>query len=370
MIDSPALLDRLRSRQGSVPSHFEQASIARRTTPSELETIPQAISVAEAFARWHAQHLIHRKDGGESVHRSMHKDVLPWIGAHPLRALSQIQIAAVLDRIVARGASRQAGCVLADVRQLLRWALREGLIQDDPSAGLHKNDFGGTPIIRSRVLHLDEVRELAIKMRTSGLAPHIRSAIWLMLATGARIGELASARWQDLDLAAGLWTIPAALSHHGQAHRIALSRFAVRQLMNTESHRRGAQWVFPSRDDAEALSPKALGKQIRDRQRGVQIRGRSSATTMLLLSGGAWTPLDLRRTAAGLMEHLGVSKAVMTACLEQSARNGRTNRAGTFTQTGSGIDEASCREAFERLGFFLESIERASLEQPQAQSID
>jgi integrase len=335
-----------------------------------LEPIPEALSVAEGYARWHAQHLVHRKDGGESVHRSMHKDVLPWIGGHPLKGLTRGQITEVLERIVARGASRQAGCVLADVRQLLRWALREGLISDDPSAGLHKNDFGGSRIARSRVLHLEEVRELALKMRASGLAPHIRTAIWLMLATGARIGEVARARWQDLDLANGLWTIPAPLSHHGRAHCITLSRFAVRQLMSTESHRHRPQWVFPSRDDSEALSPKALGKQIRDRQRGVQIRGRSSATTMLLLSGGSWTPLDLRRTAAGLMKHLGVCKTVMTACLDQSARNGPAKQTGQSTYSASGIDDASCREAFERLGLFLESIERASLEHPEAQSID
>ncbi len=369
MIESPALLDRLRHSPGVPSTQYEQPAPEHLPAPSEPPSRSSSPSLTESYERWHAQHLIQRKDGGESVHRSMHKDVLPWIGSVPLAALSQSQIAAVLERIVARGASRQAGCVLADVRQMLRWALREGLIADDPSAGLHKNDFGGLRTARSRALHLDEVQELAHKVRTSGLAPHIRSAIWLILATGARIGEVARARWQDIDLNNGVWTIPADLSHHGQPHCITLSRFAIRQFLGTESHRRSRLWVFPSREDNEPLSPKALGKQIRDRQRGVQIRGRSSATTMLLLSGGAWTPLDLRRTAASLMAHLGVSKAVLAACLDQSVRTEPTGKPRLSARASSSIDDASCREAFERLGVFLESIERASLE-PQTPSTE
>jgi integrase len=369
MIESPALLERQRPAPGATAARFERAPRSLAPDAGEAPAQNDGLSVAEGYARWHASHLALRKDGGDSVHRSMHKDVLPWIGALALAELQEAQIAELLQRIVARGAVRQAGCVLADIRQLLRWALREGLIGDDPSAGLNKQDFGGARTPRSRALNLDEVRELAGRLKTSRLAAHIRSAVWLILATGARIGEVASASWQDIDIESGIWTVPASSSHHGHEHRIILSRFAIRQFLGTEAQRRSPVWVFPSRDDTEPLSPKALGKQIRDRQRGVQIRGRSSATTMLLLSGGAWTPLDLRRTAASLMTQLGISDAVQTACLDQSIRSRSGARPAALERLSSRVDPESCREAFERLGVFLDSIERAPFEN-RAQSID
>lgn len=351
MIESSALLERLRPAPGRTVEHNDPSlpSQARRR-PQEAPSAPSALNVRELFERWHEVHLVHRKDAGESVRRSMLKDVLPWIGDEPISSLTQDDIAGILQRIVSRGSARQAGCVLADVRQLLRWGLREGLLEDDPSAGLHKNDFGGVSPGRSRTLTVTEVEELAARMRVAGLAPHIRTAVWLILATGVRIGEVASARCEDIDLDAGLWTIPAQLSHSGQAHIVPLSRFAVRQWRNTDGYRRSTVWAFPSRDDSEPLSPKALGKQIRDRQRGVQIRGRSAATTMLLLSGGAWTPLDLRRTASSLMEHLGIPSSVVRDCLDQTTRSTSASEAAM----------QACTEAFEHLGELLDRIEHGS----------
>jgi len=189
-------------------------------------------------------------------------------------------------------------------------------------------------------------------MGSAGLARHIRRATWLMLATGARIGEIATARWRDIDVAARLWTIPAQFSHSGHDHVVPLSDFALTHLQ-PDGARQGSDWVFPGRDGTEPLSPKALGKQIRDRQRGTQIRGRSAATRELLLSGGAWTPLDLRRTTAAMMQELRIDPQTIAARLDQSVRSS----AGQ-DDTSSSDTLARCRDAFDQLGQWLASIER------------
>lgn len=310
-------------------------------------------SVAEVFERWRAGALAARKDGGESVRRSMHKDVLPSLGELPAHAVRRGQVVAVLARIVERGSARQAGCVLADLRQMFRWAAQSGWVDADPTATLRKSDFGGAPQARRRRLSDVEVAELASKLRAARLARHIRHAIWLMLATGVRIGEVANARWQDIDASARTWTVPARFSHSGRDHVVPLSTFALRHLMPDGEPRRSDQWVFPGRYASEPLSPKALGKQIRDRQRGSHIRGRASGTTTLLLANGAWTPLDLRRTAAALMAEQGTRSDVIGACLDHAVR-GDAQRAYHRLPT---LEER--REALERLGAWLDGVERA-----------
>jgi len=316
-------------------------------------------AVAEVFERWRMSALATRKDGGESVRRSMHKDVLPTLGELPAHVVRRGQVVAVLERIVERGSARQAGCVLADLRQMFRWAAQSGWVDADPTATLRKSDFGGAPQARRRRLTDVEVAELATKLRAARLARHIRHAIWLMLATGVRIGEIANARWQDIDATARTWTVPAEFSHSGRAHAVPLSSFALRHLMPDGEPRRSDQWVFPGRYASEPLSPKALGKQIRDRQRGSQIRGRASGTTTLVLANGAWTPLDLRRTAAALMAEQGTRSDVIAACLDHAVR-GDAQRAYHRLPT---LEER--REALERLGSWLDGVERAPTETGQ-----
>jgi integrase len=336
--------------EGAAPTAgplFDAAGVA-----PPVRTIAPA-TVADVFERWRLDALAARKDGGESVRRSMAKDVLPTLGGSIANAVRRGQVVAVLERIVERGSARQAGCVLADLRQMFRWAVGAGFVDADPTATLRKADFGGAPQARRRRLTDDEVAELASKMRGARLARHVRHAIWLMLATGARIGEIAHARWSDIDLDAKTWTIPAEFSHSGRAHVVPLSDFAVRHLCPEGEVRRSDVWVFPGRYASEALSPKALGKQIRDRQRGSHIRGRASGTTTLLLAGGAWTPLDLRRTAAALLAEMGVRPDVIGACLDHAVR-GDAQRAYHRLPT---LDER--RDALQRLGRRLEAVERS-----------
>lgn len=338
--------------RGADPGDAAPGPLFEAAGAGSVRTVVQA-SVADVFERWRADALSLRKDGGESVRRSMHKDVLPTLGGALANTVRRGQVVAVLERIVERGSARQAGCVLADLRQMFRWAVQAGLVETDPTATLRKADFGGAPQARRRRLTDEEVGELASKMRGARLARHVRHAIWLMLATGARIGEIAHARWTDIDLQARTWTIPAEFSHSGRAHVVPLSDFALRHLSPTGEVRRSDTWVFPGRYASEALSPKALGKQIRDRQRGSHIRGRASGTTTLLLAGGAWTPLDLRRTAAALLAELGTRPDVIGACLDHAVR-GEAQRAYHRLPT---LDER--REALQRLGERLDGIERS-----------
>ena len=334
-------------------------AIALKQTPTTASTRVSvrkvgSMTVAELFDGWCREALADRKDAGESVRRSLRKDVLPHIGLQPAASVTSTEVCALLERIVERGAPRQAGCVLADLRQMFRWGLQAGAIDTDPTASLRKSDFGGATQERSRTLSAEEVCELAGRMHSGRLAPHVRHAVWLLLATGVRVGELVQARWNDIDLHRRLWTIPAELSHNRRGHTLPLSGFAVRQMEPGLRLKRSDQWVFPGRVPTEPLSAKALGKQIRDRQRGTQIRGRSSATQTLLLTGGAWTPLDLRRTTAALMLENGSDLALISACLSQASR--------PYTTAGD-TDEPTfdqCIQAFEILGNRLHEIERLS----------
>ena len=72
----------------------------------------------------------------------------------------------------------------------------------------------------------------------------LADAIRLQLLTGARIGEVLQARWNDLDLARGVWIKP---SHHTKQKRtehLPLSNAAQTLLRELQSKHRGHAYVF------------------------------------------------------------------------------------------------------------------------------
>jgi integrase len=69
----------------------------------------------------------------------------------------------------------------------------------------------------------------------------------------SRSGEVRGATWEEIDLASGIWTIPAARMKAGAMHRVPLSHAAM-DILRRVPRLQGAPWVFPS----------ATGKKMSD----------------------------------------------------------------------------------------------------------
>lgn len=86
-------------------------------------------------------------------------------------------------------------------------------------------------------------------------------AMELLILTATRTSETINARWQELDLAAGVWTIPADRIKAGKEHQIPLSEPAKGLLNKLHSFRRG-EFVFPGQRQGKPLSNMALLKLL------------------------------------------------------------------------------------------------------------
>jgi integrase len=82
-----------------------------------------------------------------------------------------------------------------------------------------------------------------------------------LILTAARSGEVRGARWEEIDLAHAMWTVPAARMKAGREHRVPLSEEASALLR--EMGGLGADgFVFPGLKDGSALSDVALAKAV------------------------------------------------------------------------------------------------------------
>ncbi len=100
-------------------------------------------------------------------------------------------------------------------------------------------------------------------------------AVEFAILTACRSGEVRGASWDEIDLDAKLWTIPAERMKAGKEHRVPLSTGALALLKSLE---RKGDFVFPGRNPASALSDMSLTAVLRRMGHGnITVHGFRSA---------------------------------------------------------------------------------------------
>ena len=334
----------------------KQLEDEQKALRAELESVKARMTVKQLFERWERQGLKSRKDEGAEARRSFEKDVFPYLGDVAAEDVKRSMIAACLDRVVERGSPVLARNLLGDLRQMFGFAIKREFVENDPTSHLRRGDFGAKTE-RDRILSDDEIRKLVEILPKSGLQDAGIAAIWIMLSTCCRVGEISRAQWADIDLDAGKWRIPPDNSKNGKEHTIFLPEFAkpyfqtLRKLA-TDDLGRVSAWAMPASQRDGHVCLKSLTKQIGDRQRGegAPMKNRSKLIDTLILPRGKWTPHDLRRTGATLMGSLGVRPDVIEKCLNHVEQNALVR----IYQRQS--LEAEQREAWRLLGERLELL--------------
>jgi integrase len=282
------------------------------------------LTVNDLFDQWEKLSLKDRKDGGKEIRRMFNKDVLPTLGNMAAEDVRKGHVAGVLDTLLARGVGRMTKLILALIRQMFRFAQDRDIIENDPTSSIRKAKIGGKDTVRDRHLSDVEIRDLTAKLPDGKLLKSTECAIWIMLSTCCRIGELCKARWEHLDLDNLTWEIPADNSKNGKPHTIHLSGFASDRFKQLCAIKSSEQWIYPNSDNTDHVCEKSITKQIGDRQVPADrtpMSGRSKNSDTLKLAGGKWTPHDLRRTGATIMGNLNIRPDVIELCLNHIEQN-------------------------------------------------
>lgn len=341
----------------------QQSLEAERLARLERE---RKITVRALFERWATTDLASRvradgtrsgrKDSGLSVREAFERRLFPRWGNTAVADMKKADFLTILDEAKASGRLRTANVLLTEMKQMLKFAATREIVDRNVLEGVTKRDVGGRETERDRVLSEAEIAQLARQLPTARMNARSEIAIWLVLATGCRIGELMTAEWQYVDMDRRVWHLPD--TKNQREHNIHLSNFALSQFQKLQSMRLSDSegkllpWVFPNAACDGPVCVQSFGKQLSDRQRVPELRmqGRSKNTESLLLPGGKWTAHDLRRTAATLMAQLGISGDVIDECLNHVIES-RVRR--TYIRNRREADQV---HAFDALGRALENI--------------
>jgi integrase len=286
-------------------------------------------TLIDLFEEW--VKTVNRKDEGKDLRRTFTSDVFPIASRLNLSDVQPEHIETMLRKVVDRGANRVAVLLFADLKQMFRWGSQRrvwrNLFEDPTSEVALKSILPKTYTgeERTRTLSDSEILDLANKLPASGLTPKSQIAIWLMLSTCTRVGELIKTRWEEIDFETGIWVIPKENAKNGKQHTVFLSDFAKNKFEQLQHLSTSETWCFPDKNNASHLCIKSISKQIHDRQlaaRGQKpLKNRSKRSDALILCNGEWTPHDLRRTGATLMQSLKIDPMVIERVLNHVEQN-------------------------------------------------
>ena len=289
---------------------------------------------------------VSRSDGNKYILQSFVKHAIPVLGNIQLRHLSEHHLRDLYRKIIATGKVATAVELSKDIGQMLRWGEKRkpwrALMADgNPSelVEIKKLVPKGYSKERKRMLSVDELKKLKrIFDKTfkdyleapkkygveRALKNEVQLAMWICLSTLCRIGELLMAEWKHIDFEARTWFIPAENVKGEDSEKrdqlVYLSDFALEKFKQLHTHTGDSLWTFPARYKIGHVCVKSASKQVGDRQ--IKFKNRTKKlqarveNNSLVLGDEEWTPHDLRRTGATMMQQLvpKVSRDVINLC--------------------------------------------------------
>jgi integrase len=299
---------------------------------SDIENVRAAPTMAGLCDRFTAEHLPRKRTSTAADYRRMlTKYIKPHFGLHTKVEDVRFENIDALHRAATRnGGPYVANRCVAVLSKMFSLAVKWRMRPDNPCKGMERN----TESKRVRYLSGEELARL-----TTALAAHsdkqTANIIRFLLLTGCRKGEALAARWEDIDLAKGVWSKPAASVKQNMPHIAPLSAPA-RQLLSEIAVQ--GEFVFPGIDGrAHRTSIEGGWRSIR----------RAAGITGLRIH-------DLRHSFASQLASSGASLPLIGALL------GHTNP--TTTHRYAHLFDDPQRAAVERVGAVIAAADKEPVE--------
>jgi integrase len=263
---------------------------------------------------WHAMKVKSSGTPTTSAKRlmQMQNHIFPAIGSRPVADIQPAEILALIRAVAAKGTAYTAGRLREICGQVFRYAIQTGRATYDPAASMRgaieKPPVNHRPALTTRREFGEFVRDLRDTKRAE---PLTRLCARFGLLTWTRPGELRQAKWEQFDIDAAEWRIPALqmkTGKHLQAHTVPLSQQALDLLPLLRELSGHTDRLFPSNGNAGGVISentinnlfRRMGYANRQSHHGLRASARS------LLSERGWSMEALERQ----LDHKEADKAV------------------------------------------------------------
>lgn len=296
----------------------EGADVAREKQEAIAET-KAAGTMRELCEEFLLRKVEKERRRPEKARQLIDGNIIPVFGQQLARDITDRQIIALLDRIREGGtiykkkrtdkgaAPTVANHVLRLLKQIFRYGRSRRYLDHNPAIDIGTDAAGGKEKPRTRSLDRNEIAALLRAIPKADLHPADAPALRIVLATCVRVSELVNARWEHVDLDAGLWHVPGANTKTQEPINIPLPLMVVGWFAELHKLAGDSAWVLPTRrmqKERPNIQAQTLDRALRKIPHGLP----------------HFVLHDLRRTARTQLAALGVSKDVAERCLNHKLK--------------------------------------------------
>ena len=233
----------------------------------------------------------------EHQEAQLNRHLIPAWRDRPIAEIGRHEIRELVEGIEGKVLPNR---ILALIKTIFRHAMSRDWLEASPAEAVEKPKAERS---RDRVLDMGEVARV---WNAAGLLGYPEGHwVRVLLLTAQRGGEVTSMRWDDLDLDAATWTIPAAKAKANRANLVPLSPAVVQIIQSMPEL---GEYVFTTTGD-KPINAFAKAKTKLDT---------FAAAKRDPLP--AWRFHDLRRTAATHMVRLGIPELVVSRVLNHAVQ--------------------------------------------------
>lgn len=237
--------------------------------------------------------------------------VYPKIGHIAAADVTPADIVGIVEATAGRSL-HVARLVMVGIRMVFAHGIKKHVVTANPCAHIRSDAIiGGAPDQRERVMLTDaEIGEVFKALPTMSRPNALM--VRILLATGARIGELVQAEWVHLDFERAEWTIPPEHSKTKKGFVIPLPPMIAGWFAELQSMSFGSRYVMPIRTRFDSKEG--------DAHMEATTLNASLATLAKKLGKKCrrFTPHDLRSTCRSHLGALGVDVLIAERCLNHS----------------------------------------------------
>lgn len=273
----------------------------------KLEKETRAKADANSFDAIVAELLEKKKAEGKSANTVGKVEWLlglakPYIGRRPVSEITAPEVLTVLKAVEARGRLETANRLRATIGQVFRYAVATGRAMSDPTGALRGAIATPVTTHRAAIIEPKAFGGLLRSVAAYEGTPEVKAALEFLALTFVRPGELRAAEWKEIDLDAGLWTIPAERMKMRRPHRVPLAPQAIAILNGLREITAGGKYLFPSvRTLDRCISENTLNAALRRMgyaSEDMSAHGFRAAASSQLNESGLWHSDAIERQLA------------------------------------------------------------------------
>lgn len=231
----------------------------------EKRRAKQVLTFAEAARKTHAELSPTWKNPKDRAAflKTLETYVFPRFGAVPLPDVTSADVrqAILAAREKVPGVAKK---LIYRTSSVFKWGIAEGMCSNNPAT----RDALALPretrtSQHRKSLPYAEVSGCIEAVKASGAQIATKLTLEFLVLTASRSGEARMARWDEIDLDAATWIIPAERMKEKRPHRVPLSNRAIEILTEAKALRAASELVFPS-IRGKPLSDMTLSKLVKE----------------------------------------------------------------------------------------------------------